>query len=649
MASAFDDDLIERVGEVIGTEARAFGNMGYSGYDYWMPDVNPYRDPRWGRGAETAGEDVLRIKRFAASMVRGVEGPGPQRRIIATCKHYAGNDIEAWHNVTRHDFDARITTQDLAEYFLQPFQTCARDVNVGSIMCSYNAVNGVPSCASSYLLQAVLRDHWGWTADNNYVTSDCEAVADIALNHHYAPTNAAGTADAFNAGTDNSCEYEGSSDIPGAWASGALNESTVDRALLRLYEGLVRTGYFDGATAEYATIGWSDVNTPAAQKLALQAAVDGIVLLKNDGTLPLNLAAGSKVAMIGFWAADESKIQGGYSGTAPYLRTPVWAAKQLGYDVRTAPGPVLQTNSAPDNWTTAALAVAEGANYILYFGGQDTSVAAEGLDRTSLDWPAAQLTLLDKLSGLGKPIVVVQLGDQLDNMPLLANKAVNAVMWTSWPGQEGGTAVVQLVSGAASPAGRLPVTQYPAAYTQLAMTYMNLRPSGASPGRTYRWFPDAVQPFGYGLHYTRFKASFAGSDATYSVSDLVKACSDKHRDRCPLPPLQVVVANTGSRTSDYVALAFVRSEAGPKPYPRKTLGAYGRARDVSAGQAVTLELAWTLGNLARHDAEGNTVLYPGSYTVVLDEPEQEDSFIITLTGCKAVLDRWPAPPPFKSL
>jgi beta-D-xylosidase 4 len=111
MASAFDDDMIEKVGEVIGIEARAFGNVGYSGYDYWMPDVNPYRDPRWGRGAETAGEDILRIKRYAAAIVRGVEGPGPQRRIIATCKHYAGNDIEAWHNVTRHDFDARITTQ----------------------------------------------------------------------------------------------------------------------------------------------------------------------------------------------------------------------------------------------------------------------------------------------------------------------------------------------------------------------------------------------------------------------------------------------------------------------------------------------------------------------------------------------------------
>lgn len=237
------------------------------------------------------------------------------------------------------------------------------------------------------------------------------------------------------------------------------------------------------------------------------------------------------------------------------------------------------------------------------------------------------------------------MGDQLDNTPLLTNKAVNAVMWASWPGQDGGTAIMQLISGAKSPAGRLPVTQYPSAYTQLAMTDMNLRPGGANPGRTYRWFPNAVQPFGYGLHYTTFKASFAGgSNATYSVSDLVKACSDKHRDRCPLPALKVSVANTGKRTSDYVALAFVRSEAGPKPYPLKTLAAYARARDVAAGQTVTKELAWTLDNLARHDADGNTVLYPGTYTVVLDEPEQKDTFTITLTGCKALLDRWPAPP-----
>lgn len=183
MASSFDDDLIEQIGVVIGTEARAYGNSGHSGIDYWTPNVNPYRDPRWGRGSETAGEDTLRIKGYTAALLRGLEGDKAQRRIIATCKHYAANDIEAWGNVTRHDFDAIISPQDLAEYYLQPFQQCARDSKVGSIMCSYNSVNGVPACANKYLMQTILREHWGWTEDNQYITSDCEAVLDISQNH----------------------------------------------------------------------------------------------------------------------------------------------------------------------------------------------------------------------------------------------------------------------------------------------------------------------------------------------------------------------------------------------------------------------------------------------------------------------------------
>ncbi|MBE3049411.1 hypothetical protein IMZ48_44315, partial [Candidatus Bathyarchaeota archaeon] len=239
MAAAFDDELIEKIGAAIGVEARAWGNYGYAGIDYWTPNVNTFKDPRWGRGSETPGEDVLRAKRYAASIVRGLEGDKEERRVVATCKHYAGNDFEDWNGSTRHDFNAEINPQDMAEYYLAPFQTCARDAKAGSIMCAYNAVNGVPACANEYLLQTVLREHWGWTESNNYVTSDCEAVLDVSANHKYVETNAEGTAICFEAGMDSSCEYEGSSDIPGAWDQGLLEVETVDRALGRLYEGLV--------------------------------------------------------------------------------------------------------------------------------------------------------------------------------------------------------------------------------------------------------------------------------------------------------------------------------------------------------------------------------------------------------------------------
>jgi len=491
-------------------------------------------------------------------------------------------------------------------------------------------------------MNTILRDHWKWQ-ENNYITSDCEAVLDIWQNHKYASSNAAGTALAFNNGMDTSCEYSGSSDISGAWNSKALNETIVDRALVRIYRGIIKAGYFDGSSAVYAKLGASNVNTPEAQKLARQAVSDGIVMLKNDKTLPLTLKSGSKVAMIGFWANDSSKLRGGYSGPAPYLRTPVYAAQQLGLSVKSATGPILQANSASDTWTTNALNAAGGSDYIIYFGGQDTSAAAEGKDRLSVAWPEAQVTLINKLAGLGKPLVIVQMGDMLDNTPLLSNKGVNSILWASWPGQDGGSGVLDIISGAKSVAGRLPVTQYPTNYTNLAMTDMALRPSGSNPGRTYRWYPTPIQSFGYGLHFTSFKVSADSFGPSFSIQSLLSNCTSAYKDNCPLPDLTVKVSNTGNRTSDFAALAFIKSTNGPAPYPIKTLVSYKRLRDIAAGTTASASLSWTLGNVARHDANGNTVIYPGNYEILLDEPVQA-RVNFTLTGTETVLDKWPTPP-----
>ncbi|KAH7305955.1 glycoside hydrolase superfamily [Stachybotrys elegans] len=644
LAAAFDDDLIEKVGVVIGTEARAWANHGYSGLTYWTPNVNTFKDPRWGRGSETPGEDALRVSRYAGAMIRGLEGDKAERRIVATCKHFAGNDFEDWNGVSRHDFDARLTLQDMAEYYLLPFQQCARDSKVGSFMCAYNAVNGVPSCANDYLMGTILREHWNWTETNNYITSDCEAVLDVSANHHYVETNAEGTAICFIRGMDNSCEYESTSDIPGAWNQGLLPEEVIDRALRRTYETLISAGYFDGDSSEYLSLGWADVNTPEAQELALQTVLDGTVLLKNDGTLPLELEEGATLAMVGFWANDSSKIIGGYSGRPPYARTPVWAAQQMGYKVNVATGPILQQNCTNDTWTEAALEAARKSDYILYFGGIDTSAAGETLDRYDIDWPRAQRALLKALSKLNKPLVVVQLGDQLDNTPLLRAEGINSILWTSWPGQDGGPGIMQLITGAKSPAGRLPVTQYPASYVNdIPITEMSLRPTSETPGRTYRWYADAVQPFGYGLHYTEFKPTFAEFPSSISIQELVAGCDNAYPDTCAFPPLTVQVANDGSRTSDYVALVFLAGEYGPAPYPFKTLATYGRLRDIAAGEEATAELAWTFGDVARRDEDGNTVLYPGTYTVLLDEPTVA-TFEFELTGEAEILDHWPAPP-----
>jgi xylan 1,4-beta-xylosidase len=195
MSSAFDDDLIKEIATVVSTEARAFSNAGRAGLDFWTPNINPYKDPRWGRGAEvsqtavsvkcsnlirwytkTPGEDPFRIKGYVKALLEGLEGNQKVRKIIATCKHFAGNDMERWSGVVRYGFNAIISLQDLSEYYLPPFQQCARDSKVGSIMCSYNAINGTPACADPYIMTSILREHWNWTEHNNFITSDCNAV-----------------------------------------------------------------------------------------------------------------------------------------------------------------------------------------------------------------------------------------------------------------------------------------------------------------------------------------------------------------------------------------------------------------------------------------------------------------------------------------
>ena len=229
-AAAFDNELIAAIGDVVGREGRAFGNGGFAGFDYWAPNMNPFRDPRWGRGQETPGEAILVVQNYVRNYVTGLQGPDPlDKQIISTCKHYAAYDIETG----RYGNDYNPTQQDLADYFIAPFKTCVRDVAVGSVMCSYNAVDGYPSCSNPYLLEDVLRGHWNFTNDYNYVVSDCGAVTDIWQYHNFTNTETAAAAVAINAGTDLEC---GSSYIKlnESLAHKQTTEDRLDEALTRL-------------------------------------------------------------------------------------------------------------------------------------------------------------------------------------------------------------------------------------------------------------------------------------------------------------------------------------------------------------------------------------------------------------------------------
>ncbi|KAJ2968092.1 hypothetical protein NQ176_g9347 [Zarea fungicola] len=508
----------------------------------------------------------------------------------------------------------------MADYYLPMFERCVRDAKVGSVMCAYNSVNGVPSCASSYLLQNVLRDGWGFTEPFNYVVSDCDAISDINDPHHYAQSKVQASAMGVNAGTDLDCG-DTYTNLNQGVQSNLTTEAILDKSLTRLYSALIKVGYFN-PPSQYSNLGWGDVNTTQAQTLAHDAAVKGMTLLKNDGTLPLPKSL-SNVAVIGPWANVTEKMQGNYAGTAPRLVNPLSVFQQRWQNVKYAQG--ADINSGNTGGFGAALDAARSSDYIVYLGGIDTSVEDEGRDRTSISWPGNQLDLISQLSNLGKPLVVVQFGGgQIDDSALLNNAKVNSILWAGYPGQEGGSALFDVLSGATPPAGRLPVTQYPANYVDNNnMLDMNLRPANGVAGRTYMWYTGKpILPFGHGLHYTNFSVSWMTKpSAAYSIQSLASQAGS-NANTALFASLAVSVKNTGGKAnvaSDYVGLLFLSTQnAGPAPRPNKKLVSYGRAQRIGVGASQQINLRINIAELARSDENGDKYIYPGDYTLALD-------------------------------
>ncbi|OGE51043.1 hypothetical protein PENARI_c015G01191 [Penicillium arizonense] len=656
LAAAFDDEMIYQVADTISTEARAFSNAGHAGLDYWTPNVNPYRDPRWGRGSETPGEDPRRIKGYAAHFLRGLGGDqNSTKKTLTNCKHYAGYDLETWGGYSRYGFKANITMQDLVEYYLPPFQQCARDSKVDSIMCSYNMVNNTPACTNSYLINRVLRQHWNWTASSQYIVTDCGVVNETVMRTHYTSSLAEFSALMFETGIDLVCTGGSPAAISEAYMKSLLPEKTIDASLRRQYEALVHVGYFGpNWTDPYVSLDWSAVNTPRSQALARRTAAQSMVLLKNNGTLPIPFMTHPRVALIGVYANATWEMLGSYFGVPPYYHSPLYAAQQRGLKAVYASGPSTSQN-ATGNWT-AQIEAAKNADVVIYFGGIDVSTSSELNDRSSVSWPASQLSLIKEVCALGKPCVVVQLGDQLDDTALLNNSNVSAILWASYPGQDGGPAIFDVLTGSIPPAGRLPVTQYPTSYVdQIPMTDMGLQPQDDRPGRTYWYYEDDVLPFGYGLHYTNFTALIQGPRSTrqssstqedtlhlgaYHINELIADCGSQHLDLCPLPPVAVAVTNTGNRRSDFVVLGFIANKLGPPPHPIKKLGAYTRVKAISPNETRSALLNLSLGDMARVTERGDRVLFPGVYKILIDVPTQSTA-TLELLGSETTLESWP--------
>lgn len=639
--------LINQIGTLISTQARAFSNAGRYGLDSYAPNINAFRSPLWGRGQETPGEDLFVVSQYAYEYITGMQGGvEPEHlKIVATAKHFAGYDLENYDNRSRLGYDAIITQQDLAEFYTPQFLTASRDAKVNSVMCSYNAVNGVPSCANSFFLQTLLRDSWTFDTTDGYVSTDCDAAYNIYDPHMYALNTSSAAADSVRAGADIDCGTTYQYHLNESIIAGEITREEIELGVRRLYSNLVRLGYFDGNGSEYRQLTWNDVVSTDAQNISYEAAVEGITLLKNDGTLPLSKST-SSIALIGPWANATVQMQGNYFGTPPYLLSPLAAAEASSLKVNYAFGTNISSNST--EYFAGARAAAKMSDVIIFAGGIDNTVEAEGSDRMNISWPGNQLDLISQLSSMGKPVVVLQMGGgQIDSSSLKSNPNVNALVWGGYPGQSGGQAILDILTGARAPAGRLITTQYPAEYAlQFSQDDMNLRPNGSNPGQTYKWYTgEPVYEFGTGLFYTNFSISASSSNAstTFSTSDLTSAAHPgyAYTDLMPFINYTATVTNTGSVASDYSAILFANTtSAGPAPYPNKWVVGFERLASIAPGASSTLTIPVSIGSMARYADNGDAVLYPGSYQLALNN-EGDAATQVTLTGSEAVLMHWP--------
>ena len=605
MAASFDKPLLEEVFTAVSDEARvkhrqalAAGESGwYQGVTFWTPNINIFRDPRWGRGMETYGEDPYLTGQLGMAVVRGLQGPAdaPVLKAHACAKHFAVHSGPEWN---RHSFDAEVSDRDLRETYLPAFKDLVTKANVQEVMVAYNRFRGVPCAASLFLIDTVLRGEWGY---QGLVTSDCWAVHDFFMpgRHGYSPDVEHAVAEAVRAGTDLNCG-ESYRHIPEAVAAGVLDESELEPALTRLLAARIRLGELDGDNSLWEDLDDDIVEGPEHLALARKMAQESIVLLQNrDGILPLK--ADARIALIGPNADDREMLWGNYNPIPEQTVTLADAFRERIPDLVTFPAcELVREQPLTELEVMSALEMLLDYDIIVFAGGISPQVEGEempvdlpgfkGGDRTDIELPAVQRQLLAALHAAGKKVVLVNFsGSAMGLEP--ETETCDAIVQAWYPGQEGGAALADVLFGDVAPSGKLPVTFY--RNIKQVPDYEDY----AMKGRTYRYFKGSpLFPFGHGLSYT----TFAYGDA-----------------RVRRGILEVPVTNTGSRDADEVVQLYVRRPADAEG-PLKSLRGFRRVT-VPAGKTVTVQfplisetfLSWSPEKGDMTPAKGEWVLYYG--------------------------------------
>ncbi len=611
LGATWNPELIHRMAAATSDEARAkhheavrHNNRGiYYGLTFWSPNINIFRDPRWGRGQETYGEDPYLTARTGVAFVKGLQGDDPRYlKVVATPKHFA---VHSGPEPERHQFDASVDERDLRETYLPAFEACITEAKADSIMGAYNRVNGQACCASSVLLGQILRGEWNF---GGYVVSDCGAIDDIFRHHHVADSMADASARAVKAGCDLDCgnEYRA---LAQAVKLGLISETEIDKAVKRLFEARMRLGMFDPPNmVPYAQIPYSVNDSPEHRQLALETARQSIVLLKNENhLLPLKKDIKS-IAVIGPNADVVQVLLGNYNGTPSKAVTPLEGIRNKVGSATTvlyAKGCELAKESGDSKTLDEALQKAKAADAaIVVLGlspdleGEEMNVKVEGFkggDRLTLDLPKSQEKLLEAITAAGKPTVLVLLSGSALAVNW-ANQHVPAIVEAWYPGEEGGAALADVLFGDYNPAGRLPVTFYKSVDQLPAFDNYNMA------GRTYRYFQgEPLYPFGRGLSYTTFK---------YSPLRL-------HENRIQAGgsvQLQVEIRNAGEREGDEVVELYVSHENASVPVPIRALEGFRRIH-LKAGERKEVAFTLTPRQLSVINNLGRRVVEPGKYRI----------------------------------
>ncbi len=628
MAAMFDEEMLQTIADTIATEGRAKYNAYsaqndrdiYKGLTFWSPNINIFRDPRWGRGHETYGEDPYLTTRLGLAFIKGLQGEGDVMKTAACAKHYA---VHSGPEAIRHEFDAQVTDKDLWETYLPAFEACVVEGKVESVMGAYNRTNSEPCCGSYFLLRDVLRGKWGF---QGHVVSDCWAIKDFHENHRITKNARESTALAIKAGCDLNC---GNTylHIMAAHQEGLVTEADITQAAERLFTTRFLLGLFD--ETEFDEIPYQVVECKAHLDLALDAARKSAVLLKNSGVLPLDKTALKSIGVIGPNANNRVALVGNYHGTATRYTTVLEGIQdEVGEDVRVyySEGSHLFSKKVEglawdQDRISEAITVAEMSDVVVLCLGLDETMEGEEMDQSNhvgsgdkadLKLPVVQQELLERVAAVGKPtILCLMAGSAIDLN--FADENLDGVLLCWYPGASGGKAIADLLFGKYSPSGKLPVTFYKDLEGMPAFEDYTMK------NRTYRYIEkEALYPFGYGL--------------TYSDIQVMKAHLKGDAAKGQPVHVEVEIGNNSMMATDEVIQVYIKDMKSTHAVRNTSLCSFNRIH-LNPGETKTIELVVDEKAFTIVDEKGARYIDGDSFILYVGT-SQPDGRSVVLTGKK---------------